>query len=117
MTCLRHSLLVLVLCYYVSQTAVGARRLNRFVRHFEPLSYEPRPVHRGHVRVRRSLGGSHPQQQQQQQSMSTSVFRVSTGKAHYARSPHCSQAHITLFAQWRSTNSGNISRLADLSVP
>ncbi|XP_065302009.1 disintegrin and metalloproteinase domain-containing protein 10-like isoform X3 [Dermacentor albipictus] len=43
-----------------------ARRLNRFVRHFEPLSYEPRPVHRGHVRVRRSLGASHPQQQQQQ---------------------------------------------------
>ncbi|KAL1422767.1 hypothetical protein MTO96_021740 [Rhipicephalus appendiculatus] len=50
---------------FFSQTAVGARRLNRFVRHFEPLSYEPRTVHRGHVRVRRSLGGSQPQQQQQ----------------------------------------------------
>ncbi|XP_072144444.1 disintegrin and metalloproteinase domain-containing protein 10-like [Dermacentor andersoni] len=40
---------------------VQARRLNGFVRHFEPLSYEPRPVHREHVRVRRSLGGSDSQ--------------------------------------------------------
>ncbi|KAH7964530.1 hypothetical protein HPB51_027233 [Rhipicephalus microplus] len=38
-----------------------ARRLNRYVRHFEPLSYEPRRVHREHVRVRRSLGGSSSQ--------------------------------------------------------
>ncbi|XP_075550227.1 disintegrin and metalloproteinase domain-containing protein 10-like [Dermacentor variabilis] len=49
----------------VAQPPLSARRLNRFVRHFEPLSYEPRPVHRGHVRVRRSLGASRPQQQQQ----------------------------------------------------
>ncbi|XP_075740529.1 disintegrin and metalloproteinase domain-containing protein 10-like [Rhipicephalus microplus] len=40
---------------------VDARRLNRYVRHFEPLSYEPRRVHREHVRVRRSLGGSSSQ--------------------------------------------------------
>ncbi|XP_049271972.1 disintegrin and metalloproteinase domain-containing protein 10 [Rhipicephalus sanguineus] len=66
MPCWRLSVLLLMLCSF-SQTAVAARRLNRFVRHFEPLSYEPRTVHRGHVRVRRSLGGSQPQQQQQQQ--------------------------------------------------
>ncbi|KAH6930055.1 hypothetical protein HPB50_008169 [Hyalomma asiaticum] len=41
----------------------AARRLNRFVRHFEPLSYEPRTVHRGHVRVRRSLGSTQTKQQ------------------------------------------------------
>ncbi|XP_049271971.1 disintegrin and metalloproteinase domain-containing protein 10-like [Rhipicephalus sanguineus] len=40
-----------------------SRRLNRYVRHFEPLSYEPRPVHREHIRVRRSLGGSDSRQQ------------------------------------------------------
>ncbi|XP_077564323.1 uncharacterized protein LOC144179759 [Haemaphysalis longicornis] len=39
-----------------------ARWLNRFVRHFEPLSYEPLRVHRAHVRVRRYL--SHHQHQQ-----------------------------------------------------
>lgn len=32
-----------------------ARRLNRFVSHFEPLSYQPQRVHRDHVRLRRSI--------------------------------------------------------------
>ncbi|XP_065302011.1 disintegrin and metalloproteinase domain-containing protein 10-like isoform X2 [Dermacentor albipictus] len=51
-------LLLLLTCF---PGFVQARRLNSFVRHFEPLSYEPRPVHRDHVRVRRSLGGSDSQ--------------------------------------------------------
>nr|XP_054926467.1 disintegrin and metalloproteinase domain-containing protein 10-like [Dermacentor andersoni] len=51
-------LLLLLTCF---PGFVQARRLNGFVRHFEPLSYEPRPVHREHVRVRRSLGGSDSQ--------------------------------------------------------
>ncbi|XP_049525050.1 disintegrin and metalloproteinase domain-containing protein 10-like [Dermacentor silvarum] len=53
-------LLLLLTCF---QGFVHARRLNDFVRHFEPLSYEPRPVHREHVRVRRSLGGRDSQHQ------------------------------------------------------
>ncbi|XP_075740530.1 disintegrin and metalloproteinase domain-containing protein 10-like [Rhipicephalus microplus] len=56
------ALAILPLCPLLQRPA---RRLNRFVRHFEPLSYEPRTVHRGHVRVRRSLGGIQPQLQQQ----------------------------------------------------
>nr|XP_037279862.1 disintegrin and metalloproteinase domain-containing protein 10-like [Rhipicephalus microplus] len=54
-------LLLLLLLLTCSPGFVDARRLNRYVRHFEPLSYEPRRVHREHVRVRRSLSGSSSQ--------------------------------------------------------
>ncbi|KAH6930052.1 hypothetical protein HPB50_008166 [Hyalomma asiaticum] len=60
MTAASYGILLLLLITSL-QSFVHARRLNRFVRHFEPLSYEPRRVHREHVRVRRSLGGSDPE--------------------------------------------------------
>ncbi|XP_077564431.1 disintegrin and metalloproteinase domain-containing protein 10-like [Haemaphysalis longicornis] len=52
--------LLLLTCLALG-TVVQARWLNQFVRHFEPLSYPPLPVHRGHMRVRRSL--AHREQQ------------------------------------------------------
>ncbi|KAH7969501.1 hypothetical protein HPB52_019028 [Rhipicephalus sanguineus] len=45
-------LLVLTFCVSVS-LVTEARRLNQFVRYFEPLSYPPYQVHRDHVRHRR----------------------------------------------------------------
>ncbi|KAL1484656.1 hypothetical protein MTO96_032464 [Rhipicephalus appendiculatus] len=47
---------LLVLTFYFSESLVAeARRLNQFVRYFEPLSYPPYQVRRDHVRLRRSL--------------------------------------------------------------
>lgn len=47
---------LLVLAFYFSVPLLAeARRLNQFVRYFEPLSYPPHQVHRDHVRLRRSL--------------------------------------------------------------
>ncbi|XP_077564433.1 disintegrin and metalloproteinase domain-containing protein 10-like [Haemaphysalis longicornis] len=47
--------ILLLLTCFALETAVEARWLNQFVRHFEPLSYTPLPVHRDHMRVKRSL--------------------------------------------------------------
>lgn len=34
---------------------VTARRLNEYIRHYEPLSYPTEEVHRGHLRAKRSV--------------------------------------------------------------
>ena len=35
--------------------SVAARRLNEYIRHYEPLSYPTEEVHRGHLRAKRSV--------------------------------------------------------------
>ncbi|XP_064463694.1 disintegrin and metalloproteinase domain-containing protein 10-like [Ornithodoros turicata] len=48
---------VLPLVYVLSsiRPCQSGRRLNIFVRHFEPLSYDHRPVHNSHMRAKRSI--------------------------------------------------------------
>lgn len=36
-------------------SCVSARRLNEYIRHYEPLSYPTEEVHRGHLRAKRSV--------------------------------------------------------------
>ncbi|XP_077520004.1 disintegrin and metalloproteinase domain-containing protein 10-like [Amblyomma americanum] len=47
--------LVVAFLLFIGLLLTEARRLNRFVSHFEPLSYQPHQVHRDHVRLRRSI--------------------------------------------------------------
>lgn len=44
-------LLLLLLVPYIE----SARRLNEYIRHYEPLSYPTEEVHRGHLRAKRSV--------------------------------------------------------------
>ncbi|XP_064471133.1 disintegrin and metalloproteinase domain-containing protein 10-like isoform X2 [Ornithodoros turicata] len=45
---------ITALLVFVCFSAVRARRLNRFIRHFEPLLYDHEEVHASHIRAKRS---------------------------------------------------------------
>ncbi|KAH9368477.1 hypothetical protein HPB48_022180 [Haemaphysalis longicornis] len=50
------SILALFVVFAVFTANCTGQRLSRFVRRYEPLYYDPEPVHRSHVRAKRSIG-------------------------------------------------------------